>query len=624
MADGEGRPVRWAALDSVLVCDGAMGTMLHSAGIPLGRPVSELNLSRPRLVRDLHAAYLAAGAGLLQTNTFDANRLRLTDAGTWDRVTEINIAGARLAREAARDHEGTALVAGSVGPVRRAGESGPVSPADRAAALREQVAALADWVDVLLLETFGEIDAVVRAVEVARDECDVPIIAQMTFADDGRTLRGEDPAEVAAVVGALDVVAFGANCTVGPAVLLDVIAALADGSSLPITVQPNAGTPRRLGRGLRYAHNTDYFAHATVQLVAAGASIVGGCCGTTPGHIRAIAKAVAELPVPPEAGERARAMPRSSAPSGPRAAHPTPQDDPVSWPNLGRPIVLAGLRAPRGSDVPAYLETARVIASAGADMLAIVDPEPSTSRVSPVAAAVLLSERIPATVVLPVEAAGRTLSALQADLLGAHAFGLRTVVCRSGAPRYAGDYPDPQSPSDVDSVRLIAALGALNDGVDWRGVPMPERTRFVIGASLSTSVADQRREVERVVAKARAGVHFLLTDVVYEASRARDMLLEIRALGVTVPVVICVAPFRDARTIARLAHETPERHIPDAVLAGHVGGAGAGDNAAEVAEKLLGEVAGVLVHGPRDHDPRMVAVIEWLTARCRTVGGSRT
>jgi homocysteine S-methyltransferase len=611
-------------LDAVLVCDGAMGTMLHSAGIPLGRCVSELNLTRPRLVRDLHAAYLAAGAQLLQTNTFDANRLRLTGAGMPDRVTEINIAGARLAREAVRDHDRTALVAGSVGPVRRAGESGPVSRADRAAALREQVAALADWVDVLLLETFGEIDAVVSAVEVARDECDVPIIAQMTFAEDGRTLRGEDPAEVASVVGALEVVAFGANCTVGPAVMLDVIAALAEGARLPIVVQPNAGTPRRLGRGLRYAHNTGYFAHAAVRLVAAGASIVGGCCGTTPGHIRAVAKAVAELAVPRKAGQRVRTMPRFSAPSDPRQPDPTPEDDPVGWPNLGRPIVLAGLRAPRDSDVPAYLETARVIASAGADMLAIVDPELSTSRISPVAAAVLLSERVRAPVVLPVEAAGRSLSALQADLLGAHAFGLRTVVCRTGAPRYAGDYPDPQSPSDVDSVRLIAALGALNDGVDWRGVPMPERTRFVIGASLSTSVADPRREVERVAAKARAGVHFLLTDVVYEASRARDMLMEIRALGVTVPVVVSVAPFRDARTIARLAHETPERHIPDAVLAAHEGGPGAGDKAAEVAEKLLGEVAGVLVHGPRDLDPQMVAVIERLAARCRTMPWSRT
>jgi methionine synthase / methylenetetrahydrofolate reductase(NADPH) len=607
MTDGLVRPIRWAALDRVLVCDGAMGTMLHSAGVPLGRSVSELNLSQPRLVQDLHAAYLTAGADLLQTNTFDANRLRLAGSGLEDRVAEINIAGARLARESVRDGSRGALVAGSVGPARSAG----MAPrAERDAALREQIAALADWVDVVLLETFGEIEALALAVEAARAECDVPIIAQMTFGDDGHTLRGEDPAAVAAALGALDVVAFGANCTIGPAVLHDVVAELAAGARVPIAAQPNAGTPRRIGNRLRYAHNADYFAEAAVRLVAAGASIVGGCCGTTPGHIRAVAKAVAELPAPQRAPGRARAEPRPSA---------SLRDEPVRWPAHGRPIVVAGLRAPRGPEVARYLDTARMITAAGADMLAIVDPEPSTSRVSPVAAAVLLSERVATTVVLPVEAAGRTLAALQADLLGAHAFGLHTVVCRTGAPRYAGDYPDPGSSSDVDSLRLIAALRGLNDGVDWRGVPMPERTRFVIGASLHTSAADRHREVERIVAKAHAGVHFLLTDVVYDAARAHDMLLEVRSRGVTVPVLAAVAPFRDARTITRLTHETPELDIPPSVLAARDDGYDVVAATAELADKLLGEVSGILVHGPHEPDSRMATVIERLSAQCQTI-----
>lgn len=621
MTNGPARAAPWVQREHILVCDGAMGTMLHAAGIPLGRSVSELNLSEPHLVRDLHGAYLAAGSELIQTNTFDANRLRLADIGLDDRVAEINIAGARLAREAVQHGERDALVAGSVGPARRSGAPGPMSQSDRASALGEQIAALADWVDVMLLETFGEIDALARAVEVARNECDAPILAQMTFGDDGRTLCGEGPAEVAAALGQLEVVAIGANCTVGPAVLIDVVAALAAQASLPIAVQPNAGTPRWLGRRLRYAHNTAYFADAAARLVAAGASIVGGCCGTTPGHIRAVAKAVSGLPVPPRAPGPMRTEPRPPAPTEVETAEEADaaRAAATSWPDSGRPIVVAGLRGPLESDVPHYLDAARVIAEAGADMLAIVEPEPATSRVNPIAAAVLLSERVPSTVLLPVEAAGRNLSALQADLLGAHAFGLRTVVCRTGTPRYAGDYPDPPPPADIDSVRLIAALRALNDGVDSRGVPMPERTRFIIGALMTTSGVDRQREVERALAKAHAGVHFLLTDVIHDPLRARSLLQEIRANGVDVPVVACLAPFRDARAIARITHETPERYVPDGPLASPEAGRDVVEDTIAMAEELLGAVAGVLVHGPPGHDPRMTTIVKRLSTLCRSI-----
>lgn len=579
-----------------MVCDGAMGTMLHAAGVPLDQSLSALNVTRPRLVRDLHAAYLAAGADLLQTNTFDANRLRLARVGQEDRVAEINIAGARLAREAVGDSDRTALVVGSVGPAMSATRVPRMPRTDRASVLAEQIAALADWVDVIVLETFGEIESLVQAVGVALDECDVPIIAQITFDDDGRTLRGEEPAEVAAALGALDVAAFGANCTVGPAVLQDVVAELAAGSALPVSVQPNAGTPRRLGRQLRYAHNTAYFAEAATQLVGRGASIVGGCCGTTPAHIRAIAKAVAGLVpvrrdvVPTSAPARAVALDLEGPP-------------PVGWPDPGRPVVVAGLRAPHGPDVAGFVERARELIAAGADMLAIIEPEPSAARVSPVGAAVLLSERVGATVILQVDAADRSPAALQADLLGAHAFGLNMVVCRTGNPRVAGDYPEPGLSSDVDSIRLVAALAGLNDGVDWRGVPVPERTRFVIGASLRTAATDRSRELDRAVEKVRAGVHFLLTDVIYDVAQAHDVLAELRARGVTVPVLAAVAPFRDARTIARLTQEIPEVLAPSALIGRQVGGAG------EVAEKLAEHICGVLVHTARDLDPSVTSVV---------------
>ncbi len=278
----------------VLVCDGAMGTMLHSAGAPLDRSLSELNLVKPHLVRDLHAAYLAAGADIVQTNTFDANRLRLAGAGLQESVAEINLSGARLAREAVRESGSTALVAGSIGPVMSA--AAPRIPyRDREPILREQIAALASWVDLIMLETFGDIESLAQAATVALAECDLPVLAQLTFGDDGRTLRGEEPREAAAALAGLRVSAIGANCTVGPAVLQEVVAELAAGCTLPISVQPNAGVPRRLGRQLRYARNTEYFAEAARQFVASGATLVGGCCGTTPAHIRAVARSVRQL-----------------------------------------------------------------------------------------------------------------------------------------------------------------------------------------------------------------------------------------------------------------------------------------------------------------------------------------
>lgn len=594
-------------LERVLVCDGAMGTMLHSAGIPLGRPISELNIARPRLVHDLHAAYLAAGADILQTNTFDANRARLADVGHADDVAAINIAGARLAREAAQCSSRNVLVAGSVGPAR--GTTLTPRP-ERAAILREQVAALADWVDLLMLETFGEIASFTQAIEVALAECSLPVVAQMTFGDDGRTLRGESPAQVAAALRGYPLAAFGANCTVGPAVLQEVVAALAADTDTPIIVQPNAGTPRGLGRGLRYAHNTAYFATAAAELVARGARIVGGCCGTTPGHIRAVAAAVADVRLPPPAVRRP--APAVVAEPAPPAAAP------VVWPRRTGPIVVIGLRPPRGSDVPGYIEDARALTASGADMLAVLEPEPATARVNPIAAAVLLSERAATDVVLQVEAAGRSLAALQADLLGAHAFGLRFVVCRTGSLHATGDYPDPGQAGSVDSERLIAALAGLNDGMDWRGVPMPERTRFVIGASVCVSAVDREREVTRVAAKVRAGAHFLLTDVVYDATPFHQVLRELRARDVDVPVIVSVAPFRDARTIVRLTHEFPEVLIPESALAALDAGRDIVAETMGMAEQLLRDADGVLVFGPGEPDPRMAQVVEKLSALCRT------
>jgi homocysteine S-methyltransferase len=547
----------------VIVCDGAMGTMLHAAGVPLDRSLAELNLSRPALVRDLHAAYVSAGARILQTNTFGANRLRLAGSALETSVSEINIAGARLAREAVQRAGHPVLVAGSVGPAVSAPAVRRVPASARAEALREQIAALCDWVDLLILETFGDLESLVQAVEVASSESDLPVMAQLTFGDDGRTLRGEEPAEAAAVLSDLRVVALGANCTVGPAVLVGVVGELARGAEVPVAVQPNAGVPQRLGSQVRYARNAAYFGEAAHRFVAAGATVLGGCCGTTPAHVRAISQAVAALP-PVSRPSFSRDPARAASPAGSRAVQPAP-----GWPWDSELVVAVGLQAPNGAQVPEFLARAAALRAAGAGVLAIMEAAPPAARISPVGAAVVVSERVGGEVLLPVEATDRNLAALQADMLGAHALGLRMVVCRTGSPRVSGDYPSGGSATqwDVDSVGLVSILTALNEGIDWRGVAIAEHTRFVIGATVNTAVTDVADELEKAEAKLRAGAHFLVTDVIYDVEEASRVFSALRARGVNLPVLATLAPFADIQTLQQLSYEDPEVSIPLSVLA---------------------------------------------------------
>lgn len=591
----------------VMVCDGAMGTMLHAAGVSLDRCLPELNLSRPGLVRDLHTAYVNAGARMLQTNTFGANRLRLAGTRVDSGVSEINIAGARLAREAIATAHSPVLLAGSVGPAASAPALRRVPPGARAGILAEQITALCDWVDLLILETFGDLESLVHAVEVATAESDLPVVAQLTFGDDGRTLRGEDPAAAAAVLSGLGVTAIGANCTVGPAVLVDVVAELAGATDLPVSVQPNAGVPRRLGNQLRYARNADYFAEAAPRFVGSGATLLGGCCGTTPAHVRAIARMVAALPAP----RRVRAAtPEGATDTAPDAAGitvvgrsaPTEPQQAPSW--LGRQelMVAAALEAPQGTDVVTFVDRADSLRVAGAALVVITEPEPPATRVNPVGIAVVLRERVGCEVLLPVEAADRNLAALQADLLGAHALGLRMVLCRTGSPRVAGDYPSAGSSWDIDAVGLVTMLEALNDGIDWRGVATVQRTRFVIGAFFSIAARDLGRELDRAEAKARAGAHFLMTDVIYDVEEAARVLGLLRARGVMLPVLAGLAPFTDLRTLQRLSHEMPEVSIPLSALAAARRNREEPERVVEVSvgavEKLRHLVSGVVVHVP--------------------------
>lgn len=606
--------------ERVMVCDGAMGTMLHATGVPLDQSLSELNVTRPDLVGDVHSAYAEAGARILQTNTFDANRSRLEAAGSSASVREVNIAGARLAREAARRAPGSVLVAGSVGPVIRPAHAGQLDRARRRSIVAEQVAALADWVDLVLLETYGNLTTLVEAIEVARVETDLPVVAQMTFSTDGRTLAGEDPATVAATLAELAPEAIGANCTVGPALLQEVVAELVGACDLPVTVQPNAGIPRQSGSQLTYANNADYFADAARDFVDAGAGVVGGCCGTTPAHVRAISRAVAER-TPAPRPDPAAGTPRRPAPVV--TLHPsTRPEDPIAWPRPGEFVVAAELAAPRGDDLPRVLARAEALTDAGVDMVAVADPAPPTPRGNPIAAAVLLRERVGVDVILTIETAERSLAALQADLLGVHALGIDVVVCRTGTPRVAGDYPAPDPLWDVDARRLVGTLSGLNQGVDWRGVTAPDRTRFVIGTGVHTAAADDPAPLDEARERVTAGAHFLLTDPVHDVDATARTLAALRS-QVDVPVLAVLAPFDDHTEVARAAHEVP---TPSAMSTRPPGEGPPPpatedpvDEAVRTTEKLRHLVDGVLVRTPLGGGDRVADMVPAL----RSVGVNR-
>jgi homocysteine S-methyltransferase len=559
----------------VLVADGAMGTVLHAAGYPLDRALPELNLSDPALVRRIHDSYLAAGVGLLQTNTFGAGPLRLEAHGLADRAERVNAAGVRVAREAASAAGGEVLVAGSVGPAVTVQQRRRVSAADREAALRDQVRALVEaGVDLLVLETFGYLDELVEAAGVALDVAgpEVAVLAQATFAADGHTLGGDGPRDVCAALHGLPVAALGTNCTLGPQGMLAVLQQLREHTSLPLSAMPNAGLPRRRSgdRAAVFSYGVDeqYFARYAQLLVAAGAALVGGCCGTTPAHLDAMVRAVAPgAPDPdPSPGRRPAATPH---PVRPRAGF----------------RVLAEIEPPQAGHVEAAMTHARAVRDRGVQSLLISAGGGPRAQLNPVNLAVHLQHQLGVHALASVTTWDRTIMALQADLLGAHALGVRRIVCETGSPPLLGDYPNVDGVWDVDSVGLVELLAGLNDGRDCNGLRLAEKTAFEIGARVSAGTREPTAEAAQALRKIGAGAQFLITRPVYDLDSVRRLR---EALGEPVPLLAAVRPLTGYAEADFLAHEVPDTEVPGVVLdvLARAGGA-ASEAGVELAVELL-------------------------------------
>jgi homocysteine S-methyltransferase len=602
-----------------------MGTMLHAGGVSLDRSLPELNVSHPDLVRSIHRAYIAAGADVIETNTFGASRPRLARFGLAALAAELNRAGVRVAREA-RAQAGlpSLLIAGSVSPATPAGLGRRLPPRELRDAFREQIEALCEGgVDLLILETFGSLAELVEAIGVARGLSSTPVVAQMTFVEDGRTLGGDSPEDVATTLSDLGVAAVGANCTLGPQRLLDVVSELARWTSLPLAAQPNAGPPTLSDGRFQYASSDPaYFARHARRFVELGANLVGGCCGTTPAHIQAIAAAVGDMQ--PSAGRRASGASRAPATS---ARPPLPTDaDVAATPLLeraaaGELVVACELPPPSGAEVDRAVAAAQLLRAAGSHAVVVGPVRSTRAQISPASVALLVQQRVPGLeVILTATTWEKSLMVLQADLLGTYAFGIRHVLCRTGTPPLQGDYPNAAGVWDVDSLGLIDVLHGLNEGRDYNGIPVGRPTSFVIGARINPSAVDFAHEVSVARRKLASGADFLVTPPVYDLD-ALQRLLEAVEPAPGVPILLGIMPLQDVRHAEYLQNEVPEMSVPSGVLermwqAGERGPAVGRDLACELLRQARerGLVHGVLVSSASGSASEMAGLLPRLVA----------
>jgi methionine synthase / methylenetetrahydrofolate reductase(NADPH) len=563
-----------------LLADGAMGTMLNARGAPIERPVEEINQARPDWVREAHLAYIQAGAEIITTNTFGGSRPRLAEAALGDQVRQINFRGVKLAREAREISGQPVWIAGSIGPLGRRARYGDglLNPDVAGAAFREQIAVM--WeagVDFLIFETFSDLAELLLGVEVARSTTDLPVVAEMTFGNDGATGLGYRPAEVALALAEARVDVAGINCSMGPAGLLGVLSAMHGVEpSLRLSAMPNAGFPYRAGDRVIYLSSPAYFAQHVRPFLASGATLIGGCCGTTPAHIRAMRDAL-DAALLPDA-KPARGTADLSALPMVRTASPLPGDageDQVEPTGLlrkleaGKFVVSVEVDPPRGFNPAKMLEGARVARDRGADTVNVADSPMARVRMSAMALCVLIQERVGVETVLHFTTRDRSLMGLQADLIGAHALGIRNIICLTGDPPNLGDQPDSRPVYDVDSIGLVRIVSQFNEGNDRTGKPFGGRAGFTIAVACDPTRTDLVQEVDRFHRKVSGGAHFTMTQPIFDAGTWQRFyeLYEQRHGPFPVPVLVGILPLQSHRHASFLHNEVPGITIPESALA---------------------------------------------------------
>jgi homocysteine S-methyltransferase len=546
----------------VLVCDGAMGTMLYARGIFLNRSFDELNLTQPDLVAEVHKEYARAGADVIETNTFGANRVKLAAFGLADRVHAINVQGAKIARHAARDQ---VYVAGAIGPLGIRVEPWGKTGVDEAEEyFREQAQALVDGgVDLFVLETFRDVNEIGAAIRAVRSVCALPIIAQMTTEEDGNSLDGVAPETFVPDLEARGADVVGLNCSVGPAAMLEALERMARVAHVKLSAQPNAGKPREVeGRNL-YLSSPDYLATYARRFINTGVRLVGGCCGTTPDHIRAIKVAVRSLA--PGAAKRDPKAPVAASAAAVVARVPREQKSRMANTLVrGGFAVTVELTPPRGYQADALIAQARTLKIHGVDLVNIPDSPRANARMSALSAALLIQQQSGVETILHYACRNRNLLAMQSDLLGAHAMGLRNVLLVTGDPPREGDYADATAVVDVDSIGLANVVNSLNGGLDIGGQTIGEPTSFHIGVAVNPGAPDLDEELRRFSYKVEAGAEFAITQPVFDAAGFRAFVARISAHGI--PLLAGIMPLESLRHAEFMANEVPGVRVPDAVV----------------------------------------------------------
>lgn len=586
---------RKALAEEILLADGAMGTLLVSRGASPDQAKSPLNLTDPESVREAHDDYRDAGARILTTNTWDANRVKLTAHEWSDSLEKINREGVRIARESVVGE--LAFVGGSVGPLGALVKPyGSLTLVQVREIFEEQIRVLLEaGVDLLILETFGSLLEAAEAVRAARGlSAEIPIIADMTFLSDGRTAFGENASHALATLAMAGADAVGMNCTLGPQETHDVLARLPASIPAPLSVMPNAGYPTIVhGRNV-YLSSPDYLRDYAQAYAEAGAAIIGGCCGTTPEHIRAMAKAISGSKRA-AAGKRITVVLESPA-------HPV-AEMPIETSRFKRKLADSGefvvtleVEPPKGVDVSAAIGGARAAKTCGVDAVNITDNPMARLRMSSIAVAALVQRETGQEAVVQITTRDRNVLGLQSDLLGAAGLGVKAILCLGGDPLKIGDYPQAKQVSEVDVLGLLRIAKGLNAGADLAGNAIGAPTAFAIGCAANPAASDLDVEFSKIRAKVEAGAAFAQTQPVYDVRALERFFGQEEARAI--PMLIGLIPLRSLKQTLFFANEVPGIVVPESIIermrrASERGAEHEKAEGLEIARELAGVIAGI-------------------------------
>ena len=593
--------------DQIHVFDGAMGTMLYAKGVYINRSYDELNLTNPDLVREVLEEYVRAGADIIETNTYGANAPKLQQYGLEASLSEINIAAARIAREAAGER---AYVAGAIGPLGlRIEPYGPTSFEEAKEIFKQQAAALLEGgVDLFALETFSDISEIRQAIRAVRELCDIPIVAQMTILPDGNTSFGTTPEVFTARLDEWGADVIGLNCGVGPAIVLTAIEKMRAVTNKKLSAQPNAGLPRDVQGRQFYMCSPEYMAKFAKRLIQAGVKLIGGCCGTTPAHIKLISDAVRAIS-PRRQGVVVPAFSLAHVSElTPVDIKIIPPEERSHWSRKitnGEFVTSVEVLPPKGCDPHKTLDSIRLLKEAGVDGVNIPDGPRAQTRMGAQATALLVEREIGIEAVLHYCCRDRNLLGMMSDLLGAAALGLRNLLLITGDPPKMGPYPDATAVFDIDAIGLTNMVNKLNHGLDLGNNPIGQPTAFCIGVGVNPGAINLEEEVKRFEYKVEAGAQYAITQPVFDTEQLRDFLKLIE--HVRIPIVAGIWPLVSYRNAEFLHNEVPGVRVTPSIMermriASEVGKEAARDEGLKIARESLVDVRdliqGVQVSAP--------------------------